>query len=485
MHKPAPILLVEDTLTLQFVYSSTLEAAGYEVVAADTASASLALFREHQPDVVLVDLVLPDRDGQYLMREMLAERPSTRVVLVTAQASMSKVIEAMRAGGQDFLIKPFDESRLITAVRNSVAAVPAAKAALSQSASAAPGIPGLPGSSAVMRRIAAQIRALSYTMAPIFLTGQKGTGKAMCARALHDQSPRAGRPFVTLDCASIPREQLDHALFGYVAGAFIGAQTDFEGVIKEAAGGTLYLSSVESIGLALQPKLLQFLQTGIMTPAGARRQTQVDLRLICATETYTQANLAYSGLAPDLLQRLNVAPIHMPNLSERGTDVIDMAETALRRYSMEYGKSFRYLSADLRAKMLTTIWPDNSVGLHHAIARAVKSFDGVELTPTMIELPDPPEITPVQEPPPPVPPLPTLESLMAGQSLAQLERIAIESAVARHNGSLPNAAKELGVAPSTLYRKRLGWLPATTTPSEQASPFSATDPSSDPYGYRE
>lgn len=442
-----PLLLVEDTPSLQLLYSAVLESAGYRVEVAANAAGGLAAFRRLRPEVVLVDLMLPDRDGLYLMREMLAERPATRTIVVTANARFEKVAEAIRAGAQDFLMKPFDEGRFIDCIRNALRAAPAARAALSQPASAAPGITGFGGASPIMRRVAAQIRAVSYTMAPVFITGEPGTGKARCARAIHDQSPRTDAAFIAVNCATIPGPQLEAALFGHVRGAYLGADRDKAGAMVDADGGTLFLENIESIDLALQAKLLHFLQTGIVTPVGSGKEQPVNIRLVCATTHSAEETM----LVPDLLARLNMMAIHMPALRDRGADIIELAGLALRQESQKFGRSFTGLSPDLHPLLLARTWPGNQAELQQVIRLAVIAHDGPLLTPAMLlssaEAMSP-ELTAAT---------PDLMYLLQGLTLADIERLAIEAAIQRHDGSVPRAAKELGVAPSTLYRKREGW----------------------------
>jgi len=463
------LLLVEDTASLQVVYRSVLEAAGYRVEIAPDASRGLVAFRKLHPAAVLLDIMLPDRDGLSLMSEMLEERPETRVVVITSNGSINKAVEAMRAGAQDFLVKPFDEARFLATVRNALRGDADAGALPAQggAATARPsptGFRGLLGSSPAIRQVEDRIRSVARSMASVFITGESGTGKELCAQAIHDLSPRARGPFIVLNCGAIPSDTLESEVFGHIRGAFPGAVNDKAGAAVVADGGTLFLDQVCEMDLALQPKLLRFLQTSSVTPVGAARPRRVDVRIICATNRDPLDAVRRGTFREDLYYRLHVVPIRMPALRDRGDDVIEIAEAALARYAVEEGRRFTGLSDEVRALFRTLPWPGNARQVLNVIRNVAVLHDGDLVTSDM--LPEDLMVPEVADPAPlpaPAPDAPTdapdeLVQLLAGRTLAQIERLAVEAAIERHGGSLPRAARELGVAPSTLYRKREGWL---------------------------
>jgi DNA-binding NtrC family response regulator len=453
-----PLLLIEDTPSLQLVYRAVLEAAGHSVDLAGTAAQGLAAFRSGQHDVVMLDLMLPDRDGLDLMRQMLAERSSTRVVVITSNGSINTAVEAMRTGAHDFLVKPFEEARFVAAVENALRVGGFGVRA----ADAGDGIPGMAGRSEVMRTVATRIRSVARSMASVFITGESGTGKELAAQAVHDLSPRAKGPFIALNCGAIPPDLLESEVFGHVRGAFTGAVSDKPGAAVAADGGTLFLDEICEMDLALQPKLLRFLQTSAVTPVGSTRPRKVDVRIVCATNRDPLDQVRAGRFREDLYYRLHVVPIHMPPLRERGEDVIEIAEAAVQRFAAEEGRAFTGLSPEVRTLFRRLPWPGNVRQVLNVIRNVVVLHDGPQVTLDMLPqeaiLPAPPGAAAPALPEPAAAPVAAeLVRLLAGRTLADIERLAIEAAIARHDGSLPRAARELGVAPSTLYRKREAW----------------------------
>ncbi|MGB7268456.1 MAG: sigma-54 dependent transcriptional regulator [Albidovulum sp.] len=448
------ILLVEDTPSLQRVYKSALRSAGYEVILANTGAEGLARFRETDPAVVILDLILPDRSGLDIMQELLAFRPGIPVIAITANASTNKAVEAMRAGAHDFLVKPFNAQRLLNAVENAIAAgAPAASRS-------APSSGDFVGSSPAMKEIYGKIASVAQSMATIFITGESGTGKELCAMAIHNSSSRARGPFVPLNCGAIPSELLESEVFGHVKGSFTGAISDKEGAAALADGGTLFLDEICELDLNLQTKLLRFLQTSTIQPVGAPRPRKVNTRIICATNRDPLDAVRRGQFREDLYYRLHVVPIHMPPLRGRGEDIVTIAETTLRQYAAEEGRRFSRLDDEVRAIFTDLPWPGNVRQLLNVMRQIVVMNEGAQVTRAM--LPDGlwqgdvalPEAA--ASPQPAVLPAMLPEGLL-GNSLAAIERMVIEQTLARHGGSVSKAARVLQVAPSTLYRKIEGW----------------------------
>lgn len=465
MTAAAPLLLIEDTPSLQMVYRSVLETAGHRVATAGNAAEGLAHWRRAAPEVVLLDLMLPDRDGLSLMREMLGERPGARVVVITSNGSINKAVEAMRAGAHDFLVKPFDERRFLGAVDNALRASGAAPPA-PDVPKAAPG--AFLGSSPPMRAVYDKIGSVARSMATVFITGESGTGKEIAAQTIHDLSPRARGPFIALNCGAIPPDLLESEVFGHVRGSFTGAVSDKPGAAMAADGGTLFLDEICEMDLALQPKLLRFLQTSAVTPVGATKPRKVDVRIVCATNRDPLEAVRRGQFREDLYYRLFVVPIHMPPLRDRGDDVIAIAEAALRRIAAEEGRRFRTLDADVCDLFRNLPWPGNVRQLLNVIRNVVVLNDGPSVTMGMLPAeiaghapgagaPDPRTQTGAPDEAKAGDPKSAFAALIEGRTLAEIEQIVIEAAIARHGGSLPKAARALDVAPSTLYRKREGW----------------------------
>jgi DNA-binding NtrC family response regulator len=449
------ILLIEDTPSLQMMYAAALERAGLAVEACGTAAQGLAAFARLRPAVVLLDLMLPDGTGLEVMREMLSREPQTCVIVITANGSINKAVEMMRAGAHEFLVKPFDDARLLAAVDNARRAL---RHRSPPAAAAGPAVapPPFIGTSPPMLAVYAKIRSVARSMATVFITGESGTGKELCAEAVHAASPRAHGPFIALNCGAIPGELLESEVFGHLRGSFTGAISDKPGAAAAADGGTLFLDEICEMDLNLQTKLLRFLQTSTITPVGATRARKVDVRIICATNRNPLEEVRAGRFREDLYYRLHVVPIHMPPLRERGDDVIEIAERLLVEMAREEGRSFTGLSPQVAEIFRALPWPGNVRQLINVLRNIVVLNDGPLVTAEM--LPD--DLT-GSPPPPPAPGggAPMLSDL-AGRTLAQIERLVIEAAIARNGGSIPRAAQELDVSPSTIYRKREAWQKA-------------------------
>jgi DNA-binding NtrC family response regulator len=446
-----PLLLIEDTPSLQIVYESVLKAAGHSVKTEGTAEGGLRAFRALKPRVVLLDLMLPDRDGLDLLREMIALTPSTAVIVITANGSISKAVAAMRAGANDFLVKPFDEGRFLSAIGNALAAT---RSAADRSERTSDGVGDFIGTSTAMGAVYAKIRSVARSMATVFVTGESGTGKELCAQAVHDLSPRAQGPFVPLNCGAIPPELLESEVFGHLKGSFTGAIGDKPGAAAAADGGTLFLDEICELDLSLQTKLLRFLQTSTIQPVGAPRPRKVNVRIVCATNRDPLDAVRRGQFREDLYYRLHVVPIHMPPLRDRGADILAIAEAALERFAREEGKAFTGFDPDVAATFRAAPWPGNVRQLLNVLRNVVVLNDGPLVTSAML----PAEFAGAS---------PSTRgasdgiavSGLIGRTLAEIERLVIEETIARNGGSIPRAAKVLDVAPSTIYRKMETWTP--------------------------
>ena len=452
-----PVLLVGDVAAPQAVHRQALTRAGFRVRVAASAAEGRLAFAESPPQVVLLDLALPDGNGINLMQDLLRQRPQTRIIVMSATGSIPQAVAAMRAGAHDFLVRPFDEARLLAAVR-SAASPPRRKPARSPDpAQLSPGGLFL-GSSEAMVQIYAKIRSVAASMATVFITGESGTGKELCAQAIHDGSARASGPFIALNCGAIPPDLLESEVFGHMKGSFTGAISDKPGAAAAADGGTLFLDEICEMDVALQTKLLRFLQTSTVQPVGATRPRKVNVRIICATNRDPLEAVRRGQFREDLYYRLYVVPIHMPPLRDRGTDVIEIAEAALARFSAEENRMFDGLDPAVRALFLRLRWPGNVRQLLNVIRNIVVLNAGGRVTPDML----PPDLVQAGAgagamAPGPAALAPSAPDRLVGRTLAEIERIVIEATVARSGGSVPKAARVLDVSASTLYRKRDAW----------------------------
>jgi DNA-binding NtrC family response regulator len=477
-----PVLLVEDTPSLSMVYQSALERARLSVTPVFCARDALAAFRKHPSRVVLLDLMLPDGNGLDVLREMRTQNPQTRILVITANGSINRAVEAMRSGAFDFLVKPFDDRRLLSAVRNAITSLAFETDEAQGDAArpaAAPEMDGFVGSSPRMRQIYGMIRNIGRSTATVFITGESGTGKEIAAHAIHRQSVRRNGPFVPINCAAIPKDLLESEVFGHLKGSFTGAIADKIGAAAAADGGTLFLDEICEMDLALQTKLLRFLQTSMIQPVGAVEPRKVDVRIVCATNRDPAAEVQAGRFREDLFYRLHVVPIVMPPLRERGEDVIEIAELLLVRYAREERKSFKRLSGPVREALVAYPWPGNVRQLENVLRHAIVLHDGEEITLDML----PASILSGGEGPggdlrsrlsmapagrqregavqaaPAADELALRDTLrgLVGATLADIEREFIEATIIECKGSIPRAARLLDVSPSTLYRKREAW----------------------------
>lgn len=466
------VLLVEDTPSLQMLYGSVLKQAGHRVFTASSAAEAMVQLRECDAELILLDLVLPDRAGLDLMADILAQRPKAQIIVMTAHGSINMAVQAMRAGAHEFLVKPFDEARLLGAIASagtgtSTAAAQAPPIAPKrkpvsppqQPVVATPASSSFIGSSELMTQIHQTIGSVARSMATVFITGESGTGKELCALAVHDRSPRKSGPFIALNCGAIPQDLLESEVFGHMKGSFTGALSDKPGAATAADGGTLFLDEICEMAPALQTKLLRFLQTSTVVPVGATRPRKVNVRIVCATNRDPLDAVRRGQFREDLFYRLFVVPIHMPPLRERAQDVIEIAEAALARFAQEEGKEFEGLSPDVRALFQSMPWPGNVRQVLNVIRNIVVLHEGGIVTRPMLPASLQLDIAPKGSDSAPASAHPNEMRVdgLIGLPLAQIERRVIEATLAEVAGSVPRAARMLELSPSTLYRKIEAW----------------------------
>jgi len=481
-----PVLLVEDTRSLATLYETFLNKAGFDVTCAYTAAEATRCYREAKYRVILLDLMLPDGDGIDVLSEIHATDPQAKVLVITANGSINRAVEAMREGAFDFLVKPFDERRLLGAVENAIAALgdDAERARAPAEAERGTEFQGFIGSSRRMQMVYEMVRSIGRSTATVFITGESGTGKEICARAIHEMSTRRAGPFVPLNCGAIPRDLLESEVFGHLRGSFTGALADKRGAAAVADAGTLFLDEICEMDLGLQTKLLRFIQTSMIQPVGATEPQKVDVRIICATNRDPAAEVRMGRFREDLYYRLHVVPIHLPPLRERGEDVNEIAEVLLRQISTEEGRAFERLSAETRRLFRSYPWPGNVRELQNVLRHVVVLHDAHSVEPEMLPhelragVLQPEPVGPSVTQPAAAPGKPEFGSVLAkpaediatpesrseaalhalvGTTLGELERQFIEVTIAECDGSIPKAARLLDVSPSTLYRKREAW----------------------------
>jgi len=310
---------------------------------------------------------------------------------------------------------------------------------------------GFVGASSQMQFVYEQIDRIAASAAPVFITGESGTGKDVCAEALHSRSARSGNRFVAINCAAIPRDLMESELFGAMRGAYTGSTEDRKGAVELASKGTLFLDEIGEMDLSLQSKLLRFLQTGTITRVGEASPRSVDVRVICATNRSPMQLIAERKFREDLFYRLHVLPIHLPPLRQRPADILALAQHFLGLYGREERKSFAGFSPEAANLLVSRDWPGNVRQLQNLVRRMVVMFDGGELDVERIEAADIEFRGMLRAPAAGEPKRPTVLPMW------QQEQKIIEDAIVSLGGNIALAAAALEISPSTIYRKRQAW----------------------------
>jgi len=392
-------------------------------------------------DVILMDMnysagETDGRTGLSHLKKITAISPSSSVVLMTAFANVQLAVEAMKFGANDFIIKPWNNEQLREIIRR-ILEPRLHKVDTFRDTEGPVGFEGMIGNSPAIQEIFRTIRKVSGTDANILITGENGTGKELVARALHKLSPRENQPFVTVDMGAVPESLFESELFGHKKGAFTDAREDRTGKFQMADGGTLFLDEIGNLSLTLQSRLLSALQTRSITPVGSDIPVPIHVRLVCATNNSLGKMVEEKSFRQDLLYRINTIEIRLPALRERKEDIPVIAAYYTEQYSRKYRSEPVTISPAAMQKLLQHPWPGNIRELQHSIERAVILCDGFEIRPADFIF---------QEAE-----LPTV--LPSHINLEEMEKQAIYNAIKKHEGNLTQAAKELGLGRTTLYRK--------------------------------
>ncbi|MBO6608522.1 sigma-54 dependent transcriptional regulator [Altererythrobacter sp.] len=470
MMPSAKVLIVEDSASLALGYAAQLEDAGHEVSLCETLNEARRSLCSETIDVVLLDLQLPDGDGLTLFEALPTSKSQPSVIVVTADGSLNRAIAAMRRGAYDFLVKPVSGTRLLSTVSNAaeqtgrleVEAIPPSAVEGDEET-----FHGFIGKSPVMKAVFRTIKSVADSKATVFVTGESGTGKEVTAEAIHSASKRRGGPFVAINCGAIPENLLESELFGHVKGAFTGAIENRIGAAKAADGGTLFLDEICEMDLKLQVKLLRFLQTGMIQRVGSSAAELVNVRIVCATNRNPEREVAEGRFREDLYYRLNVIPISLPALRERGDDIALIASSLAQRIANEEGRKFSGFTKASETYLQRHDWPGNVRELQNSLRRAIITGSGGKVELASATQPvaratfvSHRTVVTADESFSPSPAQGSESAAVAdftGMTLEQIERLAIEQAIARSSGNIVQAARDLGVSPSTIYRKLDRW----------------------------
>jgi DNA-binding NtrC family response regulator len=435
----AKVMVVDDTEGIRDLLSAILEREGYETMLEANAGELTAAFKQTQPDIILLDLVLPDGDGLELLPQIKKQWPDTEVIVLTGHATFDAAVEATKRGAYHFQSKPFDTKTLLlsveralehkslntqaTTLRNALATMTGGEAPVFQSPS--------------MKTIVRDLEKVAPSDVAILITGESGTGKEVIADLIHALSLRSKGPLIKINCAALPRELIESELFGSVKGAFTGANADREGLFRQAEGGTLLLDEISEMPVDTQSKLLRVLQEKEVRPVGGRTSYKSDCRVIAATNREIAEAIKLGKLREDLYYRICAISIHLPPLRERREDILPLASAFLKRYGAQAGREMTGFTPEAADALRAFDWPGNVRQLQNEIQRAVLMGDrsvvdtrDLSITAVMSQK-DNPDLT----------------------LMEAMERNAIIQMLKETGGNKLETAKRLGIGRQTLYNK--------------------------------
>ena len=433
------MLIVEDDLALQKQMRWAFDK--NEIVVASDMDGAIAQIRRYEPAVVTMDLGLPPHPddatvGFELLNQILALAPQTKVIVLTGQNDHVNALKAIRLGAYDFFAKPFEPELLSATIDRAFRhhELQEENRRLQTALQASP-LSGIISQDAKMTRVCRTVEKVAPSMATIVLLGDSGTGKELVARALHDLSPRGKERFVAINCAAIPESLLESELFGYEKGAFTGAAKQTPGKVETANKGTLFLDEIGDLPLALQSKLLRFLQERVIERVGGREEIPVDVRIVCATHQNLEEMIRQGTFRQDLYFRLAEIVLEIPPLKARPGDATLLAHAFVKRFGDEFRRGTMTLLPDAIDAIEAYSWPGNVRELENCIKRAIIMADGTVIKGADLNLKGTkPEAT-----------------LNLRQVRDEAEREAVTQVLGRVNGNLSKAAELLGISRPTLY----------------------------------
>ncbi|MBM3520118.1 MAG: sigma-54-dependent Fis family transcriptional regulator [Alphaproteobacteria bacterium] len=482
---PSRVLIVEDDPAQRRILEELIRRFGFDPQAVDGALKGLEVLRAPSGatvELIVLDLNMPGMDGLEFLEKLQGVRGDLPVIVQTAQGSIETVIKAMRAGADDFVVKPVSPERLKVSIQNllKVNALTEEVRRLNKKVSGALSFDDLIASSPTMSNVLRLGRRGAQSNIPILIEGESGVGKEMIARAIQGESDRVGKPFVAVNCGAIPANLVESILFGHEKGAFTGASARHAGKFQEADGGTLFLDEVAELPLDMQVKLLRAIQEGEVDPIGSRRPIKVNIRLISATNRNMIEMVKRGEFREDLYYRLNVFPIMVPPLRQRLEDIPALVDHFITRFAAEEGRKVHTIHGDAVRLLSAYSWPGNVRQLENTVFRAIVLCEG-----DCLEVQDFPQIASLVEgfevriPPAPAQvaarqaPTATAAAGSAGatvsdgmalgipavtdgghiRKLEEVEADMIRLALHRYRGQMSEVARKLGIGRSTLYRK--------------------------------
>ena len=441
MKKVGKILVVDDNAGIRSALKILLPMRFEAVEILSSPAQLISVTNDFRPDVILLDMnfntdINTGNEGLFWLSELRGNNPKQKVVLFTAYADISLAVEGMKRGAFDFIVKPWENDKLIATLERAVAENRKDDRKANEYTAGPTGMYW--GESAAMEEIKKTVEKIGPTDATVLITGENGTGKDLLAREIHNHSERRDGPMVSVDAGAIPETLFESELFGHVKGAFTDAYSDKAGKIELAQGGTLFLDEIGNIPLHLQAKLLRVLQNRTITRVGDTRPRSVDIRLVCATNIDLRQKVQEGSFREDLFYRINTMSIQLPALRERAEDIVPLAEIFIKRFDEKYHRGVEGIAPEAKTALKGCHWSGNIRELQNCIEKAVILAEGNILTEKELQLPS--ETVEVQREP-------------SVETLEEVEERAIRAAVEKYSGNMSLVAKALNVSRPTLYSK--------------------------------
>jgi len=442
-HAPERILVVDDEPNMLGLFKKILEKEGYEVVTALSGEEAFEQLNRESFDLLISDLKMPGLSGLDLIRKVKELNPTLPCIVLTAFGTIESAVTAMKEGAYDYLTKPVnnDEIRLVVKKAMDMYRLNREVEKLRGNVGLWSGPINIIGRSRPMRDLYRVIQRVSASDTTILVYGESGTGKELVARAIHQQSPRRDRPFVTIDCGALPETLLESELFGHVRGSFTGAVGNKKGLFEEAHGGTILLDEIGDTTASFQSKLLRVLQENEIRPVGSNRTIHVDVRVLAATNKDLKKSVENKTFREDLYYRLAVVPIVIPPLRQRKEDIPLLIDHFIKKYCDRNRTDRKWISPKALRLLTESSWPGNVRELENVIERAVLMSPGAEITTEVLFLDQTVE----------VPGDPLQDVIRSTTAIVEKEKIA--EATQRAHGNRSRAAKLLGISRATLYNK--------------------------------
>jgi len=444
------ILIADDEKNMRWVLGQALSKEGFEIVEAADGKEALASVSEQEPDVMVLDCRMPGPDGMEVLRRLRAKGATFPIIMLTAFGNVQQAVEAVKAGATEYLSKPFDLEELKLAIDKSLhyrdLAVEVER--LREELDREYDVEGIVASDPGMLEMLETVRKVAATTATVMIYGESGTGKELIARAIHNLSERATKPFISISAGALPETLLESELFGYEKGAFTGAVTAKPGRFEMANGGTLFLDEIGDISAATQVKLLRVLQERVFERLGGTRSIEVDVRVVAATNQDLQQLIVDGGFREDLFYRLNVVPITLPPLRQRPTDVPLLVAHFLEKSNA----GTKSISADAMQALATYQWPGNVRELENTIERIVILSHGDEIGVSDLPAEVRAGVSAIERAPS------RFVLPEDGVELEEVELDLVRQALDRTGSNVPKAAKLLGLTAKTMEARmqRLG-----------------------------